>query len=134
MRHNWSFILLLLWFSLSFIFYCSRKHEKQCRQNFAVVISFMAVPWRQKLNAVINSEDCEPEFFDTVGQRDEGKFQWWFPDIENSRFCWQVISGDITIFCWSDQGQISSKTLFCFQLWCKPGHLVRTIGRGILQS
>ena len=38
MRYNWSFILSLLWFTLSFTFYCLRKHEKQCRQNFAVVI------------------------------------------------------------------------------------------------
>ena len=38
MRYNWVFILWLLWFSLSFTFYCLHKHEKQCRQNVAVVI------------------------------------------------------------------------------------------------
>ena len=38
MRYNWVFILSLLWSSLSFAFYCLHKHEKQCWQNFALVI------------------------------------------------------------------------------------------------
>ena len=46
MQYNWVFILSLLWFSLSFTFYCLHKHEKQCQQNFAIVIfiygNFMA--------------------------------------------------------------------------------------------
>ena len=38
MWSNRVFILSSLWFSLSFTFNCLHKHEKQCRQNFAVVI------------------------------------------------------------------------------------------------
>ena len=38
MQYNWVFILSLLWFRLSFTVYCLHKHEKQCGQNFAVVI------------------------------------------------------------------------------------------------
>ena len=38
MLYNWVFISSLLWFSLSLTFYCLHKHEKQCRQNFAVAI------------------------------------------------------------------------------------------------
>ena len=38
MQYDWVFILSLLWFSLSFTVYCLHNHEKQCRQNFVVVI------------------------------------------------------------------------------------------------
>ena len=36
----------------------SHKHEKQCRQILSSWFLFMAAPWRQMLNAVVNSEGC----------------------------------------------------------------------------
>ena len=59
MQYNWVLILSLLWFGLSFTFYCLHKHEKQCQQNLPSWFLFMAAPWWQKLNAVVNSEGCE---------------------------------------------------------------------------
>ena len=57
MWYNWVFILSLLWFSLSFTFYCLHKHEDN-KISLSWFL-FMAASWWQMLNAVENSEGCD---------------------------------------------------------------------------